>query len=538
MCFCAFFEAKMALDLDVIRKAHVINGAVHENAKEYYHTSPVAIAKPSLILPESVKYQFPVHFDLKDLMVIGALTQSTVLMTGGTDCGKTTLAKLVQNGLFGQEEVGWHRLDVDTDFGKDALTDTDFNVITAGKKMSDGLYTAQGFLALPGFIGDEINRTSPLLANKLLHLFDEKDISLPNGQRVRLGRVYDGNRTYQFQIAAINEGADYAGTFDMDAALRRRTTIEIPMNIHRPSLLDRENMRNADHHIQLRGNTDRFEDVITVFKALGNPSFETHPSANLFLSYLERFDFCKNSITRSKASLKKNAGSYRHICDKPMDPLNQGVVPGSPGFSCEYLRCFSNQLCPHISGLTEGVSKKLRSVAGGFAVIRATKFAEMAARGVGQDKELENVLRKYTRSDLRGKDLVRASIEKYAENLEIEIEDIQAASTFVAYSKLGIAPMWVDNFYQGNRAAAIGYVVAAAKEKMEEGLSRQEFTNLQGLVDKTADESVIQAAERYCARENPWLGAAIEGLRAVNSQRRIDHKKAVDVVSIDDIYGG
>src|SRR3989338_4951399 len=125
----------MTLDIKILREIHGLNHFIHDNASEYFHTRPVARSTHELALGEDTKHSFEMEYDLKDLLFIGAITHSSVLMTGGTDVGKTTLAKLVMNGLFGKEEHLWHRVDVDPDFGKDALADTDFSVITEGRKL-------------------------------------------------------------------------------------------------------------------------------------------------------------------------------------------------------------------------------------------------------------------------------------------------------------------------------------------------------------------------------------------------------------------
>ena len=194
----------MGLDKEIIRYAHEINQLLHDNSSQYIHTRPVVASESSLVLPGMVKHPFRVTYDLKDLLTIGALTESSILMTGGTDLGKTTLALLAMNSLFGKEEHGWHKIDLDRDFGKDVYSKVDFSALTEGKTTEE-LYKATNFLYLPGLILDEINRLHAKLGNKLLHFFD-KDIALPNGQRVKLGVSLDNGKTYQFQIAAINEG--------------------------------------------------------------------------------------------------------------------------------------------------------------------------------------------------------------------------------------------------------------------------------------------------------------------------------------------
>ena len=158
----------MSMSIDIAKKLAKLNKTMHENAKEYYHSRPIASSETNIILPDKTRYHFKIEYDLKDLFTIAAITHSSMLLTGGTDTGKTALSKLAMNAFFGLEDQGWHRIDVDNDFGKDTYTDVDFGNISDGKKMSEGLYDAQPWLMLPGLIADEINRAPPKVQSALL----------------------------------------------------------------------------------------------------------------------------------------------------------------------------------------------------------------------------------------------------------------------------------------------------------------------------------------------------------------------------------
>jgi hypothetical protein len=508
----------MGAELSTIEKIHRINDSVHEQAEQYHHTRPLGQAKGVLVLPDKRLQEFTTLFGLKDMFTIGALTESTILMTGGTDCGKTTLAKLVMNGLFGSEDVGWHRIDIATDFGADAYADIDFSAITEGRKLSEGLYSLQSFFLLPGLILDEINRAHSAITNKLLHVLDQ-DMSLPDGRRVKIGVQRPNGTTYQFQISAINEGQEYSGTFDVDKALRRRTTIEIPMDIFQPTALDRLLIQRTETRDIVLPTTEGFAEAIMELYAGVGKGLKLHALAEMFLSYLEGFEYCKHSLNGLKGSVASKNGSIKHVCTQPI--MVRGHNVGDDGMVCEFSRAdaFQNDLCANVRGITPGVSKNVVQVAKGFALLRATKFVEMMA-GVTQevferplsyrienDPELfMNSLKQYAGGSLSGVELAKAAVEKYVTGLEVERGDIEAAIGFVGYSKIGMAPLWVAKYFQGNRFEAIRSFIAQAGRHFTEGMQHPDVSNnLEAIMTGNATRKQIMSVEGYCQRVNPWL---------------------------------
>ena len=450
----------MSIDKSLIQEIHAINDSVHKNAAQYFHTRPLAVSKTGLVLPSKVKHPFEIEYDIKDLLLIGAITHSSVLMTGGTDTGKTTLAKLMMNSLFGKEEEGWHRIDVDTDFGKDTYTDVDFSKMIEGKKLSEGMYQAMGFLNLPGLIWDEINRSHSGLTAKLLHIFD-RDISLPDGRRAKTGVSTENGNTYQFQIAAINEGDDYTGTYQLDRALRRRTILEIPFDIFSLTAYDQLCIKKrGKREIALENNIPHLDQILHIYKSVGK-ALPLHPLAEMYASYLESFDYCKHSLTGEKGSIAARNGSINHVCTQPLR-LNGEELEGEENrMSCNLIKSLEG-MCPYVRGISAGVSKNFLAVARGFALLRATKFVEMLAGfqqeinekplsyGLYQPERFTSSLQEYIGTRLTGKDLCRKAVDMYVENLEVELEDINSALGFVGYSKIGMSGIWVSKHYQSN----------------------------------------------------------------------------------------
>ncbi len=507
----------MSIDIKILKEVHTLNRSVHQNAIEYFHSRPIVTSKSSIILPSNSRHTFNFEYDLKDVLFIGAITESPVLMTGGTDLGKTALAKLMMNGLFGKEEEGWHRLDFDLDFGKDAYTDVKSDFFHESGKTLDDLYSLQSWMKLPGFIADELNGVHPKVARKALHIIQEKDITLANGKRAKIGISTEDGKTYQFQIATINEGKDYQGTFDMDKALRRRTTIEIPMDNFMPTPYDRMMIKKrGKKEIPLQNNANNISMVLEIYKQI-EANLNLHPTAEMFLAYMEAFDYCKHSLTGEKGSIDSRNGSVRHVCTQPAKLGGQGVGD----MSCEFLRTFENELCPYVKGITPGVSKNLISVAKGFSVLRATKFAEMMAGYIEGVEErplsysinffgkFTDSLKEYTKTSLEGEDLAKAAVEKYFGSLEVERQDIQSAAGFVGFSKVGISAPWVSKHFQGDKYAAITNFAKEAITKFEEALADPVMENLGEILQGKGTDAEIESIKSYCDRRNPWVWRVI-----------------------------
>lgn len=505
----------MSLDKEVIKQVHQLNEVVHEHTASYYHTAPLAFSKSFITLSNHSRHTFEIEYGLKDLFTIGAITKSSILMTGGTNIGKTTLAKLVLNALFGQN---WHRVDMDLDFGPDTYTDTNFEVIKDGGKSNEGLLQASSFLSKPGILWDEGNRTDARLANKSLHLYED-EVGLADGSRAKVGAEMSDGGLYQLRVSAMNKGAEYTGTFEMDLAFLARNVIEIPMDIFPPTPFDRLRLQREKKSRSQENKVDHVEEIYSAYKTI-EQNLSLSPVAELFISYLEAFDYCKNSLTKKKGSVASRNGSIHHICTQP---VREGDTEGSNQAGCEFLRAFENDLCPYVQGIPGGISEKLRDVAKGFAVLRATKFAEMVHGYAEGEQErplsyslnfperFEGSLQHYTKTQLGGHELAHAAVDKYIQELAVEKEDIQSAIGFVGYSKIGIAPPWINKHYQGNKYEAIKVFVRGASQKFEESLGMDELKGISEILGGSASEEVLQKVEQYCTTYDPWLWKAITG---------------------------
>lgn len=485
------------MDKDLVKDAHALRDSVEDDCSAYYHSTPLVKSTHTLKLSESTQ-SYKIRYDLKDILFIGAITENPVLLTGSTDLGKTALSCLMMNSLFGEEEKGWHRLDFDLDFSKDSFTNVNSDFFhQSGKSLSD-LYSIHEWMRLPGFIADELNGGHSKIIRKAIHIIKEKDITMVDGRRVKIGKpIEDGSkRTYQYQIATINEGSEYSGTFEMDKALRRRTTIEIPLDIFRPSPIDLAKMRKADSLKILHNNKeDRFERIIRILNEV--EKIPIHPAAELFLGYLESFDYCKNSDTGFKDVAKFNYGSLRSKCSKDM-----GV--GSGMVECRLLHILKDEMCPYVRGLSPGLSKDMISVARGAALLRAIKFSRFLAHVKSNEKEpamasFISALEQYTGKKASDLFFYKTVLYKYIENLEVEYEDLIDIVPFVIYSKMEVSKHWAG-LKHGSTYEALKSFLGEIDKKYVEGLENLEFP---------LDSDIDQALLRHLEDHNPWMLQAI-----------------------------
>jgi len=479
----------------IIKKAHMLRRAVEEQTSQYYHSTPLVESTHRLKLKTSA-HSFRLKYGLKDLMLIGAITENPILLTGGTDLGKTALSCMMMNSLFGKEEEGWHRLDFDLDFGKDAFTNVHSDFFHESGKSLQDLYSIHKWMRLPGFIADELNGGHSKVIKKAIHIIKEKDITLADGRRVKIGCGIEDEKTYQYQIATINEGSEYSGTFEMDKALRRRTTIEIPLDIFKASPLDLFKMkRSSNLKIELKNTTSHFKDILDIFKAA--KSIKLHPAAELFLSFLEALDYCEYSPTKTKSGLEKRGDSIRYICSKKIDEAPMG---------CRYLKLLKEELCPHIFGISPGLSKDMISVAQGAAIIRAVKFAEVLHDiKEGNSYYLDSSRDSFIDSlkmyvDSEEENLYEAALTKYINDLEVEYEDLVDIAPFVIYSKVGMSKVWLEKNCNGNVYQGLQILIKEACDKYKEGIKRIDMSNVEINMD----------LHNLMSENNPWLLQALK----------------------------
>lgn len=456
---------------DTIRKVITLSDRIKEVGSGYFHSNPLSDSQT--ILGEKI------YLSLFDWVLLGAISESPVVIHGDTDRGKTDLAKIVMTSLFGKEESDWHKTNVDLDFGSMTYSGTDFNALHEGKTSED-LFFNKEFISYPGLIWDEPNRAPPKLINKLLHIL-EKDFHLENGKKVLSGKKYRDSKRYQYHFLAMNDdNKSFHGTFEVDRALRRRQTIEIPIDLFQTTMYDKRKMgleRMGD--LDIHNGETHFEDVINILESLGN--LPISPQAEHMKLYLQSMVFCKNSVTGTKKGIDFNPG----ICERSSttaanimssDDSNQVDIG-----SCHYLATYPDKMCPSVMGITDGISIKFGTIARAHAVMRAAKTLEIIAQKISTKAQktsdvkqaAKNFMLKEFYDKMQGyigeekekysrEDVVKTFIEKYISELKVEPCDFRAVLPFIGYSKIEIDDSWVSKRYQGSRWHAINNIADVA----------------------------------------------------------------------------
>ena len=437
----------------------------------YCHSQPLSMVRSEL--------GDELGFTLFDWGLLGAISESSLLLIGDTDRGKTDYARIIMTALFGREEEGWHKTNVDIDFGALSYSNTDFSAIREGKS-SEQLFSAQNFLEFPGLIWDEPNRAPAKLLNKMLHIL-EKHFHLENNKTIFSGRQYLKSNgrigRYQYHILAMNEGAQFHGISEMDRALRRRNVIEIPLDIFPATMADKIQMgRIRTKALHLRPKGDHFDEVISVLNAL--EQIPVSANAEQLKLYLQSMDYCMFSLSKSKRGI--NFG--QHICSgsQQISTSGRNITRGA----CHYLASYPHKMCPNTYGLSDGIAIRLMAIARAHALMRAAKTLYNLADCLNicdidrkflpfkpevsqhQQKLLYRKISQFVKLPLLNQQLVPAFVDSYLKNLTVEPQDLYAVLPFVIYSKMDINADWVEENFQGSRWFAINAIVNLAYERV------------------------------------------------------------------------
>ncbi|MHA1372390.1 MAG: AAA family ATPase, partial [Promethearchaeota archaeon] len=182
-------------------------------SNRFFNTQP-------LISYTSRKPLINLTFYLQDILLIGALTCSPVLLSGSSGSGKTFIAELISEFLFGKE--GYTRKNITPDMNEQDFMDIDFGAIKEGKKLKEAML-ADVLFSKPAIIIDEANRAPPIVQNRLMQIL-ENNIDLKS-KTIKAGPKLKNGEHYQWDILTLNLGQEYAGTSVIDRALIDRITL-------------------------------------------------------------------------------------------------------------------------------------------------------------------------------------------------------------------------------------------------------------------------------------------------------------------------
>lgn len=232
-------------------------------------------------------------FCIDDVLLMAICSEQNACLVGSSGTGKTLLARSVLSSVFGDfsEVRCYPGLKKEELFG-----DIDFEVIRSGGHLRDAFRSSE-LVKSDALLIDEINRAPAPIQNIFLDVL-QGELSIE-------GKKYPvGNRSYFVVFATANVGTRYAGTFDMDLALKERFSIEIPVDCFDPSFEDKERVireRKSGRIWLAEGDGREGVEVEELVEERDRiRGFELSEDALLFLQYLEMLDVCEKSPTGRK----------------------------------------------------------------------------------------------------------------------------------------------------------------------------------------------------------------------------------------------
>src|SRR3989338_28266 len=143
---------------DLLFKIEEVDDALRSHTVPYYNSRIVLNVRDNV-----ARVQVP--YDINDILLMGALTNSDVLLSGKTGSAKSHLSRMAMNGLFG--ENGFTNLTVTPGLNESDFIDVDVEGVKNGEKSLKEAIETTPLLTRPGAIVNEINRTPEILQNLL-----------------------------------------------------------------------------------------------------------------------------------------------------------------------------------------------------------------------------------------------------------------------------------------------------------------------------------------------------------------------------------
>lgn len=391
-------------------------------------------------------------FDLKDIIVLAAMCQAPLALRGSTDKGKSALAELGLNALFGPHGRQWWRVEVSRSMALDDLVEIDLKKLsesTLGEAIS-----ATPWLSFPGRLLDEINRAPAKLNNILLHIVDGSGLHVRGNLYIPVGYpyvVHGERKRYSFTIVTANQlSADYDGVFAEDAALLRRIVVSIDLDGHPPSAQDIVGLLESRRpRISPPQCASLLKTILRVHESLPD-TIPMSPLGQLYLHYLSGQGTCIRTRSGRQHPTRQSA-----ICDK-----------------CHLSK--SHKFCGRIGGVSEGLLLWIKELATGIAALRASKVLESVQRDCSNHRVAD--LQKFLRTSAVGEELAEAFRATYLANLSVKGEDIVAAYSLIAPNHVRIDRAWLDaqESYEHSESYAFADVAHTSWHALQTLLRRHE----------------------------------------------------------------
>ncbi|MBU2590380.1 MAG: AAA family ATPase [Nanoarchaeota archaeon] len=419
----------------VLRNIDDIQSSVREATSMIKHSTPIT------------NYADAPQQDIRDLIIIGAITGKNLLLNGSAGIAKTHLGLTALAGLYGNENTTC--LQIDPSLEKENLFNID------GGKLQNGLLSEaiidSKLITCPGVLLDEINRAPGAIRNVLQGYLNNQAITPAGGEIREIGVELSNGDRYQFKIGTCNEGKKYGeSTFKMDPAFRRRWQIELPIDLFSPTdydLNERRKARRIGSGLFVPKSVGVQDKVFATYSFISSLDF--NPLAEEFISYLGRMNNCSNPKSFFKTKNEKGFS---------IDRCNGCHARGLAG---------TQNFCGNVYA-PESPQEDIEAVAKGFALIR--NHHEAAVNG------------------------------NLPETIEVSFEDVLQAFPFVCSTKMSFDSAWLEKYFnsgepfEATRALGINIEqkIKSKIKKLEELMVKKEFTQ---------DE--LEIIKKY-SLEDPW----------------------------------
>ena len=386
--------------------------------KNYFNSQPVINVDYFDIKKKFVN----LNFYLSDILLIGAITQSTILLSGSSGSGKTYLAELMASFLFGKQ--GFTRKNITPDMNEQDFMDIDFGAIKEGKKLKEAMI-ADDLFKKPCLIIDEANRAPPIIQNRLMQIL-ENSIDLKS-KIIHAGIPLQNGSNYHWNILTLNYGAEYAGTSSVDRALKDRIIIDVPIDNFPPTLDDQILMiRGGLNKKSEEGLNPYTSNILNIYQNLDNIQLDIEAEA--LILYLSFTSNCIKSPTGSK----------------------YGVI-FSPRYCKEQDCPFArnpplNEICPFTFAPSNRILRRLVYTSKGFYLLRLAKIVNHLKQD-GDDELVKSFLK--------------------TQDFGVPLQDIISIAPLILNSKISMNKEWVLNKFDGNTYLACSHFLKIISNQLE-----------------------------------------------------------------------
>ncbi len=390
-------------------------------------------------------------FTIDDIVIICALVQESVLLTGSSGSGKSFLCEIIGKIIFGKDQV--LEKTITSEMGIDDFCDIDFGKLLKGSTLTEAIQS-NSMLIRPMCILNEANRAPPLVQNVLFQLLDNnlnvKSKHIPLGITLDLkgnitnfrstGSAMEHQRFYFWNVLTVNEGTEFSGAQKMDRALLDRITVEIEMDKFPPTFEDQIKMIvSPKEHLEANPSNDDYIKFIYNAKTIIEENIDLNTSATAFLLML----------------------GWLSYCDYP-DIINKKRVNFRP-LICSEKKCrYANdsvklKVCSHASSISNRMQRKLVIIGKALVLLKIVKtltaiFENVPIKEIEHDKEFLTF---------------NNAILDENNNCALCLEDICALAPVVLRSKIDLHDSWVTKEYLGNKINAVRDIVQKINEDIE-----------------------------------------------------------------------